>query len=123
MESIIDFLEIKPWRKKIVGTLPYGIRKRIELGRALAIEPRLLLLDEPMAGMNAEEKEDMARFILDVYEEKKIPTILIEHGHFADQRIARLVPVAVVVRFETVDVEQHDRQPRPLLRRLRHKLV
>lgn len=79
VESIIDFLEIKPWRKKIVGTLPYGIRKRIELGRALAIEPRLLLLDEPMAGMNAEEKEDMARFILDVYEEKKIPTILIEH--------------------------------------------
>jgi len=79
IESIIDFLEIKPWRKRIVGTLPYGIRKRVELGRALAVEPRLLLLDEPMAGMNAEEKEDMARFIMGVYEEKKIPTILIEH--------------------------------------------
>jgi branched-chain amino acid transport system ATP-binding protein len=78
-ESIIDFLEIKPWRKKIVGTLPYGMRKRVELGRALAIEPQLLLLDEPMAGMSAEEKEDMVRFILEVYEEKKIPIILIEH--------------------------------------------
>lgn len=78
-ESIIDFLEIKPWRKKIVGTLPYGMRKRVELGRALAIEPQLLLLDEPMAGMSAEEKEDMVRFILEVYEEEKIPIILIEH--------------------------------------------
>jgi branched-chain amino acid transport system ATP-binding protein len=79
VESIIDFLEITPWRKKAVGTLTYGIRKRIELGRALAIEPKLLLLDEPMAGMNAEEKDDMVRFILGVYHEKKIPIILIEH--------------------------------------------
>jgi branched-chain amino acid transport system ATP-binding protein len=68
VEDIIDFLEIEPVRKKIVGVLPYGIRKRIELGRALALEPNVLLLDEPMAGMNLEEKEDIARFIIDVFE-------------------------------------------------------
>lgn len=68
VEDIIDFLEIEPIRKKIVGTLPYGLRKRVELGRALAIEPRVLLLDEPMAGMNLEEKEDIARFIIDIFE-------------------------------------------------------
>jgi len=79
VEYIIDFLEIKPVRKKIVGSLPYGMRKRIGLGRALAIEPKLLLLDEPMAGMNMEEKEDMARFVIDIFEEKRIPIILIEH--------------------------------------------
>jgi branched-chain amino acid transport system ATP-binding protein len=78
-EQIIDFLEIKPIRKKIVGSLPYGMRKRVELGRALAIEPKILLLDEPMSGMNVEEKEDMARFVIDIFEEKKIPIILIEH--------------------------------------------
>lgn len=79
VEDILDFLEIKPVRKKVVGSLPYGMRKRIELGRALAIEPKLLLLDEPMSGMNIEEKEDMARFVIDIFEEKKIPIILIEH--------------------------------------------
>ncbi len=68
VEDIIDFLEIEGYRKRIVGTLPYGIRKRIELGRALALEPKVLLLDEPMAGMNLEEKEDMSRFIVDVFE-------------------------------------------------------
>jgi branched-chain amino acid transport system ATP-binding protein len=68
VEEIIDFLEIEPVRKKIVGTLPYGLRKRVELGRALALEPKALLLDEPMAGMNLEEKEDIARFIIDVFE-------------------------------------------------------
>jgi branched-chain amino acid transport system ATP-binding protein len=68
VEEIIDFLEIEPVRKKIVGTLPYGLRKRVELGRALALEPKVLLLDEPMAGMNLEEKEDIARFIIDVFE-------------------------------------------------------
>jgi branched-chain amino acid transport system ATP-binding protein len=67
-EEIIDFLEIAPIRKKVVGVLPYGMQKRVELGRALALEPSVLLLDEPMAGMNAEEKEDMARFILDIFE-------------------------------------------------------
>jgi branched-chain amino acid transport system ATP-binding protein len=68
VEEIIDFLEIKPLRKTVAGVLPYGIRKRLELGRALALEPQILLLDEPMAGMNLEEKEDIARFIIDIYE-------------------------------------------------------
>jgi len=68
IEDIIDFLEIEPIRKKVVGTLPYGMRKRVELGRALALEPKILLLDEPMAGMNLEEKEDIARFIVDIFE-------------------------------------------------------
>ncbi|MEJ2158106.1 MAG: ATP-binding cassette domain-containing protein [Desulfobacteraceae bacterium] len=68
VEEIIDFLEMAPMRKKVVGVLPYGMQKRIELGRALALEPQVLLLDEPMAGMNLEEKEDIARFILDIFE-------------------------------------------------------
>jgi len=68
VEEIIDFLEIEPIRKKVVHVLPYGLRKRVELGRALALEPQVLLLDEPMAGMNLEEKEDIARFIIDVFE-------------------------------------------------------
>lgn len=68
VEEIIDFLEIAPIRQKIVGVLPYGLRKRVELGRALALEPKMLLLDEPMAGMNLEEKEDIARFIIDIFE-------------------------------------------------------
>jgi branched-chain amino acid transport system ATP-binding protein len=68
VEEIIDFLEIAPIRKKIVGLLPYGLRKRVELARALALEPKVLLLDEPMAGMNLEEKEDIARFIIDAFE-------------------------------------------------------
>ncbi len=79
VEDIIDFLEIEPERHKIVGMLPYGVRKRVELGRALAMDPTLLVLDEPMAGMNLEEKEDMARFILDVSELQKIPMIIVEH--------------------------------------------
>jgi len=68
VEDIIDFLEIASIRKQVVGTLPYGMRKRVELGRALALEPKVLLLDEPMAGMNLEEKEDIARFIIDIFE-------------------------------------------------------
>jgi branched-chain amino acid transport system ATP-binding protein len=68
VEDIIDFLELEPIRKKVVGMLPYGMRKRVELGRALALEPKVLLLDEPMAGMNLEEKEDIARFIIDIFE-------------------------------------------------------
>jgi branched-chain amino acid transport system ATP-binding protein len=68
VEDIIDFLEVEPVRKTVVGALPYGMRKRIELGRALALEPKVLLLDEPMAGMNLEEKEDIARFIVDIFE-------------------------------------------------------
>jgi branched-chain amino acid transport system ATP-binding protein len=78
-ERIIDFLEITHIRKTPAGTLPYGLQKRVELGRALAAEPQLLLLDEPMAGMNLEEKEDMARFILDVNDEWGTTMVLIEH--------------------------------------------
>ena len=79
VEEIIDFLEMEHVRKAIVGALPYGLRKRVELGRALAMEPRLLLLDEPMTGMNQEEKEDMARFILDIHERHGRTILLIEH--------------------------------------------
>jgi len=79
VERIIDFLEIQAIRKTPAGRLPYGLQKRVELGRALAAEPQLLLLDEPMAGMNVEEKEDMCRFILDVNEEFGTTIALIEH--------------------------------------------
>jgi branched-chain amino acid transport system ATP-binding protein len=79
VEKVIDFLEIQSIRKTPVGRLPYGLQKRVELGRALAAEPDLLLLDEPMAGMNAEEKEDMCRFILDVNGEFGTTIVLIEH--------------------------------------------
>ncbi len=79
IEKIIDFLEIQAIRKTPVGRLPYGLQKRVELGRALAMEPELLLLDEPMAGMNVEEKEDMCRFILDVNDEFGTTIALIEH--------------------------------------------
>jgi branched-chain amino acid transport system ATP-binding protein len=79
VEQIIDFLEIQAWRKTPVGRLPYGLQKRVDLGRALAMEPKLLLLDEPMAGMNVEEKQDMSRFILDVNDEFGTTIVLIEH--------------------------------------------
>ncbi len=79
VEDVIDFLKIQDLRRRVTGSLPYGLRKRVELGRALALEPRLLLLDEPMGGMNQEEKEDMARFILDVNEEWGTTVVLIEH--------------------------------------------
>jgi branched-chain amino acid transport system ATP-binding protein len=79
VEKIIDFLEIQAIRKVPVGRLPYGLQKRVELARALAMEPELLLLDEPMAGMNVEEKEDMCRFILDVNDEFGTTIALIEH--------------------------------------------
>ena len=78
-EEIIDFLEIEAYRKSLVAMLPYGVQKRVELGRALAMDPRLLLLDEPAAGMNLEETEDIARFILDIKEELGIAMILVEH--------------------------------------------
>jgi len=79
VEHIVDFLELEQWRRLPVGLLPFGVQKRVELGRALAMRPKLLLLDEPVAGMNLEETEDMARFILDIREELKIPMILVEH--------------------------------------------
>jgi branched-chain amino acid transport system ATP-binding protein len=78
-EEVIDLLEIQPVRKKAVGALAYGVQKRVELGRALCMQPAILLLDEPMAGMNAEEKEDMARYILDVNELAGVTVVLIEH--------------------------------------------
>lgn len=79
IEDVIDLLEIQAIRKQSVGTLSYGLQKRVELGRALAMQPSLLILDEPMAGMNSEEKEDMARFILDVNDEHGVSIIIIEH--------------------------------------------
>ena len=79
VEEIIDFLEIQPIRRAVAGTLGYGLRKRVELARAIALKPDLLLLDEPMAGMNLEEKEDMARFIIDLNEEWNMTVVMIEH--------------------------------------------
>jgi branched-chain amino acid transport system ATP-binding protein len=79
VEDIVDFLELAQYRGFPVGLLPYGVQKRVELGRALAMGPKLLLLDEPVAGMNLEETEDMARYILDIRDELKIPMIMVEH--------------------------------------------
>ncbi len=93
LEEIIDFLEMQPIRKTLVGSLPYGMRKRVELGRALALEPRLLILDEPFAGMNMEEKEDMVRFLLDLNEGWKQTMILVEH----DMSIVMSISQRVIV--------------------------
>jgi len=79
VEEVIDFLELEQWRRLPVGLLPYGVQKRVELGRALAMGPKLLLLDEPVAGMNVEETEDMARFILDIRDELGIAMVMVEH--------------------------------------------
>ncbi|MDP3891076.1 ABC transporter ATP-binding protein [Nocardioides sp.] len=79
VEEIVDFLELEQWRQLPVGLLPYGVQKRVELGRALAMEPKLLLLDEPVAGMNLEETEDTARYILDIRDELDVPIIMVEH--------------------------------------------
>ena len=78
-EEVIAFLQIQPWRDSVVGKLPYGLQKRVELARALAAEPKLLLLDEPMAGMNAEEKAEMSRFIVEINREFGTTVVLIEH--------------------------------------------
>jgi len=93
VEDIIDFLEIESWRKHPVALLPYGIQKRVELGRALAMDPELLLLDEPVAGMNLEETEDMARFILDIQRELGLSMILVEHDMALVMDIADRVAV------------------------------
>ena len=79
VEEIIELLELQPYRRSHAGLLPYGIQKRIELGRALAMEPKLLLLDEPVAGMNLEETEDTARYILEIREQLQIAMVLVEH--------------------------------------------
>jgi branched-chain amino acid transport system ATP-binding protein len=97
-EEIIDFLEIEGFRKKIVGSLPFGIQRRIELGRALAMKPRVLLLDEPVSGMNVEEREDMARFILDIKEDLGTTVVLIDHDMGVVMDIADRI---VVLNFGT----------------------
>jgi branched-chain amino acid transport system ATP-binding protein len=92
-EEIIDFLELQPYRLSPVGVLPYGVQKRIELGRALAMDPKLLLLDEPVAGMNVEETEDMARYILDIKARLGVAMILVEHDMHLGMDIADRVMV------------------------------
>jgi branched-chain amino acid transport system ATP-binding protein len=79
VEEVIDFMELEPHRKKTVGSLSYGIQKRVEVARALTLGPEILLLDEPMAGMNIEEKEDMVRFIMDIQKERHVTIVLVEH--------------------------------------------
>ena len=110
VEDIIDFLEIEQWRKHPVALLPYGFQKRVELGRALAMEPELLLLDEPVAGMNLEETEDMARFILDIREELGISMILVEHDMGLVMDIADQVMVLdfgqKIAEGEPADIQQ-----------------
>jgi branched-chain amino acid transport system ATP-binding protein len=93
VEEVIDFLELQAVRKQEVGTLSYGFQKRVELGRALCMQPAVLLLDEPMAGMNAEEKEDMARYILDVNELAGVTVVLIEHDMSVVMDISHVVTV------------------------------
>jgi branched-chain amino acid transport system ATP-binding protein len=104
VEQVIDFLEIEAIRQVPVGKLPYGLQKRVELGRALAAEPKLLLLDEPMAGMNVEEKEDMCRFILDIREELGITCVLIEH----DMSVVMDISDRVVVLDYGVKIADND---------------
>ncbi len=79
VEEVIDFMELEPYRKHTVGSLSYGIQKRVEVARALTLAPQLLLLDEPMAGMNIEEKEDMVRFVIDIQKERNATVVLVEH--------------------------------------------
>ncbi|CAN5157680.1 ABC transporter ATP-binding protein [soil metagenome] len=110
VEDIIDFLELAAWRKFPVGLLPYGIKKRVELGRALATEPKLLLLDEPVAGMNLEETEDTARYILDIRDDLDIPMIMVEHDMGLVMDLADRVMVvdfgAMITTGKPADVQQ-----------------
>ena len=112
-ETIIDLLEIESIRKKKVGTPPYGLQKRVELARALAMKPKLLLLDEPVTGMNLEETEDMARFILDIHEEWGVTIILIEHDMGVVMDISNRVCVldfgVKIAEGEPVDIRTNDR--------------
>ena len=93
VEEVIDFLEMEQWRKHLVANLPYGVQKRVELGRALAQEPTILLLDEPMAGMNVEETEDIARFILDIHQELGTTIVMIEHDMHVVMDISQRITV------------------------------
>ncbi|MBM3542216.1 MAG: ABC transporter ATP-binding protein [Alphaproteobacteria bacterium] len=106
VEEIIDFLEIQPIRRAVAGTLGYGLRKRVELARAVALKPDLLLLDEPMAGMNLEEKEDMARFIIDLNEEWNMTVIMIEHDMGVVMDISHRVMVLDFGKRIALDVPQ-----------------
>jgi branched-chain amino acid transport system ATP-binding protein len=93
LEELIDFLEMQSIRKKLVGSLPYGMRKRVELGRALALEPKLLILDEPFAGMTLEEKEDMVRFLKELHEAWGQTMILVEHDMSVVMSISQKIMV------------------------------
>ncbi len=113
VEEIVDLLELTPYRRHAVGALPYGVQKRIELGRALAMEPRLLLLDEPVAGMNLEETEDMARHIIEIRERLRIPMILVEHDMHVVMDLADRVMAldfGVVIATGTPDEVQTDQR-------------
>jgi branched-chain amino acid transport system ATP-binding protein len=116
IEEIIDFLEIEHYRRHPVGLLPYGIKKRVELGRALAMDPTLLLLDEPVSGMNVEETEDMARFILDIREELGIPMILVEHDMGVVMDLADRVLVVDFGRAIACDVPENVQENPDVLR-------
>ena len=112
-EEILDVLELEHLRHHPVGTLGYGMRKRVDLGRALAMEPRMLMLDEPMAGMNGEEKEDLARFILDIRESRQIPVVLVEHDMGVVMDIADRVIVLnfgrMIADASPAEVQQDDK--------------
>jgi branched-chain amino acid transport system ATP-binding protein len=111
VEDIIDLLELSPYRRQPVGMLPYGVQKRIELGRALAMEPKLLLLDEPIAGMNLEETEDLVRYVLEVHSELQMSIILVEHDMHVVMDIADRVMVldfGKVIATGTPDQVQND---------------
>jgi branched-chain amino acid transport system ATP-binding protein len=116
VEQVIDFLEIEDVRKSPVALLPYGIQKRVELGRALAMAPRLLLLDEPVAGMNLEEREDMARFILDIKEELDIAIILVDHDMGLVMDIAQRVLAVDFGKAVAVDTPDRIQQNSDVIR-------